>query len=553
MLNRKKKNYNNNPSTTSIDKEFRSLCKPKIDKLWKLLEVNNSTGERRAVTHRLLRQEVLPVCITKNDTFLIRKWIQHLETQQAESGRELPDPIKRKSFYSRIHKDMFAPLLLGVVKESEIHNLNATFEGVICSVERNRRWSKLKDRFATKIDDPDTTKSQRLKTNVPQCMQQKETHQSLTSSRSSSSSGSTSHNVHFNQDRNHTDRNNPTTTTTKVRDQETKTSTTTTNSNNNKTHHRHHQHYPNSSSSSPPPSPPFGFKLRRNGWSDLTDWKQLRRNRHKLHKCADHLNSLVRVWSYDPLVKRARTITAHTGDHIQTASIHGNKLVALLSNGKVEESVIHLTLLSKSKASEISKHPKSLQRYNSMSSLIQKKGILTVDGEEYHHGNDNDLFSEMYNEEEHQQHHQHDLDNELHRSNSSHTSRSLKHAKSTTNVFAETDPRTDPSFSDRNTNKSVIGSPSGHVMSPDQKERRRLLGRQYPERNGLGVAIGKLYFCQRVFTSFYYFHFELPVLYTFLTFIIYITFFFIFFFDRKKVTYGNMMCWMSVLLIRKHV
>ena len=155
---------------------------------------------------------------------------------------------------------------------------------------------------------------------------------------------------------------------------------------------------------------------------------------------------------------------------------------------------------------------------------------MTVDGEEYHHGNDNDLFSEMYNEEEHQQHHQHDLDNELHRSNSSHTSRSLKHAKSTTNVFAETDPRTDPSFSDRNTNKSVIGSPSGHVMSPDQKERRRLLGRQYPERNGLGVAIGKLYFCQRVFTSFYYFHFELPVLYTFLTFIIYITFFFIFFF-----------------------
>ena len=432
MLHRKRKNPNNKTVLNSIEKEFKVLCKSRIQKLWNLLEIDNVTGERRPITQRQLQKEILPVCTTNKDTRLITAWIQELELQAASMGRETPLPIGRKTFHSRLHKDMFAPLLLGVVKESEIAGLTSTFEAVICSVERNRRWSKLKDRFASKAEEP-----KKRHDTVPRFMQQQETHRSLASS---SRTTSRSHESDEGKAAAPGAATAPSAGAAPGAGAAKKSS---------------RRSFPRSppphsmqqSSSSPASlSSDKVFQLRRGGWSDLTDWKRLRHHRRELHKKADHMNSLVRVWSYDHTVKRARTVTSHNGDHIQRASVQGGKLVVLLSNGKVEESAIHLTLLSKKKISELKRRP-GLRRYNSM-----QTGMLTEDDDGKHH-------------QQHQQHH-----------------RSLTRAHaSSSNVLAA------------NHEHAVHLSPSGHTMSPDQKQRRRLLGKQYPERNGLGIQIGNLW------------------------------------------------------------
>ena len=64
MLHRKRKNPNNKTVLNSIEKEFKVLCKSRIQKLWNLLEIDNVTGERRPITQRQLQKEILPVCTT---------------------------------------------------------------------------------------------------------------------------------------------------------------------------------------------------------------------------------------------------------------------------------------------------------------------------------------------------------------------------------------------------------------------------------------------------------------------------------------------------------
>jgi hypothetical protein len=336
MIRRRRANPNNqNTNDQTLVTEFKRLCKPRIAKLFNLLEVDNKTGERCPVTFKILQTDVLPMCVTKYDIRLMKRWISELEIEAKGEGLETK-PIPRKTFFNRVHKDMFAPLLIGIVEVSKISKLKSTFEDVICSVERNRRWSKLKDRFTMKdisslsnINKNNTNNQNDINNNQP------------------SRSSNTSSNIFeksIDKGKGSQERS------TNKRKSLTHFKSSENNRARNQHHHQHPDHY---------------FNL---------NWDDHRRHRGEstlnLHKNAQHLMSTVRVWSYDSITKRAKTVTSHSGDHVSRVSIQKDKLVVLLSNGKMEESSIHLTLLSKIKSTEIKsvngRPSKSLRRYNSL-------------------------------------------------------------------------------------------------------------------------------------------------------------------------------------------
>ena len=158
--------------------------------------------------------------------------------------------------------------------------------------------------------------------------------------------------------------------------------------------------------------------------------------------------SKVRVWSYDSTTKRAKTITAHDGEHIARASIQGDKFVMLLSSGKMEESSIHLALLSKAKVTKIEANKKTskkrvLRRYDSV--LTQEENIRTTSD---HHPN-------------HPNHLKH-----AHNTNTS---------ASTPNLFASD------------------ALPQATSREHETKENATLFKHQYPTRNGLGILCSALY------------------------------------------------------------
>ena len=403
MKRRKGNNPNNQTNHQTLVMEFKHLCRPRIAKLFNLLETNSTTGERQPITAKILANEVLPVCVTARDTALIQSWVHNLEHQAHSLGLETIE-IPRKTFYNRLHRDMFAPLLVGIVEISEIAQLTSTFEDVICSVERNQRWCKLKERFTLKEQPTPPLKDNKTANN----------RRSPSPPRHGTKKANGG-NSKFDEDWSTRDEN----------------------------------HRQPKITSPPGPLAPKHHHRRHHSYN--VDWTTHRHRRTNLHKKANHLMSTVRVWSYDAVTQRAKTVTSHQGDHISRVSIQTDKLVALLSNGKMEETSIHLALLSKAKAKERRQTP-LLRRYNSVVGKdLRKAG--EEDGKE-------DRKTTLP-----KSHH-------LARSTSSHTLRK---------------------------DHDRLLSPSNHTMhdggggGDDQLDRPAINPDQYPERTGLGVSCSALF------------------------------------------------------------
>ena len=48
--------------------------RPHTTRLWQLLELDNLTGERREMTYHILKEEVLPICVTRDETHKMKAW-----------------------------------------------------------------------------------------------------------------------------------------------------------------------------------------------------------------------------------------------------------------------------------------------------------------------------------------------------------------------------------------------------------------------------------------------------------------------------------------------
>ena len=271
----------------TLEQLWKRECKPHIARLWQLLEQDSISGERRAVTSSVLRNEVLPLCVTRYETARLQAWIDDLELDAASNG-SIGMPIKRSTFHARLHKEMFAPLIKKVENESQLCHLRSSFVDVICSVERRRRWQKLEDRFALSRSESLSVRKDTIGGSSAVSKVDDTGHQQGASRQSAKTDAA--HGLHRQIGTCHVTAGN--------KEQE-------------------------------------DFKFDSSNGKGGPDQHKIQQ--HVKHTHADSLRSIVKVWSYDSSSKTGKESVLHDGDHVQSASMHNSLISIVFSDGKLKE------------------------------------------------------------------------------------------------------------------------------------------------------------------------------------------------------------------------